>query len=271
MGCFLSTNATRGGRADAASHRVISETVAPPTTSADARPGMQGLEPRLQAAASSSRSRPRVALPSTSSQERGQAVHVGDKKFTSIHALEPAVRQALASTFNPIEALGLDDGSKFYRVTEQSRLQNGPSLEGHPQSMATVFHHEAMEPNPEYRSGVPTTKYHYDMEYEVQPYRPATVKSKDLEHPTLNVMFGSVAMQGAMRYAEKDSKEKFVLLEMTLGDLRAKGGGDVFFDAIRSDDERSIPLIVTLPKGKTVPVRVVHPHEVLQPDASDSD
>ena len=55
-------------------------------------------------------------------------------------------------------------------------------------------------------------------------------------------------------------------LEHEITDRPSVGGGKVFFDAIRSDDERSIPLIVTLPKGTAVPVKMIDPASIAHSD-----
>jgi hypothetical protein len=46
---------------------------------------------------------------------------------------------------------------------------------------------------------------------------------------------------------------------MSLGDFREAGGGQVFKDAgAVVSSEGSVPLIVTLPKGRVVPVTIIN-------------
>jgi hypothetical protein len=61
---------------------------------------------------------------------------------------------------------------------------------------------------------------------------------------------------GAMNYATSEDR---VAVMMTLGDLRAAGGGEVFLDvsARYGQDNESRALIVTLPKGASVPVTML--------------
>ena len=191
---------------------------------------------------------------------------MGGKRHTSINAMEPHVKDALLNAYDPVLALGLDNETRFYRVTEQSRVKSDKIM-GNPKSMATILHHQAVEENPRYTPGVQKEHYLYDMPHTVQPYKPVTTSAKDLPHPTLNVMQGETAAKGALSYLE----EGRTLVEMKLGDLRKAGGGDVFFDSILSGDERSIPLIVTLPKGKSVPVTTIDPNSLARHDMSDSD
>ncbi|ATG94224.1 AvrPphF family type III effector [Paracidovorax citrulli] len=69
-------------------------------------------------------------------------------------------------------------------------------------------------------------------------------------------MFGSGAYAGLRSYATSDSH---VLTMMTLGALRAAGGGEVFLDigARYGQDNDARALIVTLPEGAKVPVTIV--------------
>ncbi|MBW8833104.1 MAG: hypothetical protein JF606_27725 [Burkholderiales bacterium] len=194
----------------------------------------------------------RASLPS-----RSAAIVVGGKRHTSIDAIEEPVKEALLNTYHPVRALGLDDETRFYRVTEESRVRSD-KIVGHPRSMATILHHQAVEEDPRYMPGVEKKHYLYERPHTVQPYKPVTVSAKDLPHPTLNVMHGEAAAKGALAYLEEGS----TLVEMKLGDLRKAGGGDVFFDSILSDDERSVPLIVTLPKGQSVRVKTIDPSSI---------
>jgi len=208
----------------------------------------------------------RASLPGKSATSRAETIVVGGTRHTSIDAMNEPVKQALLNAYHPELALGLDDETRLYRVTEGWRVRSD-KIVGNPTSMATILHHQAVEEDPRYTPGVETEQYLYDRSHTVQPYKPVTVSAKDLPHPTLNVMHGEMAAKGALAYLE----DGFTLVEMKLGDLREAGGGDVFFDAILSGDERSIPLIVTLPKGKSVRVTTIDPSNIADHDLSDSD
>jgi len=144
----------------------------------------------------------------------------------------------------------------------------GGRISGNPNSIARILHHQAVEANPRYRPDAEQESYLYDTPHIIQPYQPVKAGAKDLPHPTLNVMWGPVAPHGALQYGVgmKDP----VLVEMRLGDLHTAHGGQAFFDGTLSEDARSIPLIVTLPKGQTVPVRIVDPESLAAP-SSDED
>ena len=268
MGCFVSKPATQHSYVDYSATRTSTAPTSQGSTNSsharDRSHGLQDLPQRDSAAtggASSLSNRRRATLPGTSTASQSESVKVGGRHYPSIHSVDASVKTALLETYDPVRALGLTDNSRFYRVTESKRVSQG-SIRGNPKSMASVLHHQAVEPNRHYRSGVEQTEYLYNIAHPVQPYKPAEIPAKDLAHPTLNVMWGSVAAQGALQYAQHGH----ALVEMTLGDLRRAGGGDVFFDAIRSDDERSIPLIVTLPKGTAVPVKIIDPESIASSD-----
>jgi len=263
MGCFVSKHAPQHGHTDYSATRTNTAPSSPgSTTSTPARDrshGLRDLPQRNSAAtrgpaASPLTNRRRATLPGTSGAAQAQSIKVGGRHYQSIDSVDAAVKTALLATYDPVQSLGLTNDSRFYRVTESKWVGQG-SIRGNPKSMASVLHHEAVEPNRHHNPGVAQTEYLYNIAHTVQPYKPAEIPAKDLGHPTLNVMWGSVAAQGALQYAQHGH----ALVEMTLGDLRRAGGGKVFFDAIRSDDERSIPLIVTLPKGTAVPVKVIDP------------
>jgi hypothetical protein len=87
-------------------------------------------------------------------------------------------------------------------------------------------------------------------------YTPVSMHANDLPVPSLNVMYGSTAIEGASNYM-KDKTDR-VLVKMTLGDIRSIGGGEVYFDTGAAlDDRNSTPLIITAPGN--VPVDIIHP------------
>ena len=268
MGCLISKPATQHSYADYSATRTsAAETSQGSTNSSPARNrshGLQNLPQRNSAAtggASSLSNRRRATLPGTSTASPAQSIKVGGRHYRSIDSVDAAVKTALLATYDPVLSLDLKDDSRFYRVTESKWVKQG-SIRGNPESMASVLHHEAVEPNHHYRPDVEQTEYLYNIAHQVQPFKPAEIPAKDLGQYTLNVMWGSVAAQGALQYAQ----DGHALVEMTLGALRSVGGGKVFFDAIRSDDERSIPLIVTLPKGTAVPVKMIDPASIAHSD-----
>ena len=270
MGCFVSKPSTQHSYADYSATRTnTAATTQGSTNSNPARDRGHGLQDLPQrnsagtrgASASPLSNRRRATLPGTSTASQAESVKVGGRHYRSIDSVDAAVKTALLATYDPVQSLGLTNDSRFYRVTESKWVSQG-SIRGNPKSMASVLHHEAVEPNHHHRPGVEQTEYHYNIAHTVQPFKPAEIPAKDLGHPTLNVMWGSVAAQGALQYAQHGH----ALVEMTLGDLRRAGGGKVFFDAIRSDDERSIPLIVTLPKGTAVPVKIIDPASLASSD-----
>jgi AvrPphF-ORF-2 len=189
---------------------------------------------------------PRAALPSSSSGNPGAIGLQGDsyvlrkgKSFPSVNSLPAAARAAFLQKHDPINQLHLNDNSVFYRVTERERIVDG-ALTGHPQAGARIRNHLTLAENP-YMKGA---------------FMPAEMNAMDLPDPVLNVMHGPDAYEGAMNYATSEDR---VAVMMTLGQLRAAGGGDVFLDvsARYGQDEASRALIVTLPKGAAVPVKVL--------------
>lgn len=173
---------------------------------------------------------------------------IGGVRYQSKESLASPLRESVLNGRDPVRELNLSDDSVFYRTTEGSRVKNG-KLTGNPKPMAKIIHHEVVEKNPSYES----LKHYYP---NCPPYSAPMMYATSLNQPTLNVMFGAAAELGARTYARNDPNK--VLVSMTLGDLRKAGGGKVFFDAssvVMDPDSRA--LVVTLPKGKEVPVTVV--------------
>jgi hypothetical protein len=156
---------------------------------------------------------------------------------------------------DPVRKLALTDDSVFYRVTDRQFVANS-MISGNPKSTATIRNHLALQDHPERQRIEEDIKWPGQTDEARQGLREilqvaATMQADELPDPSLNVMYGSNARSGALEYAEPYDK----LCSMTLGDLRRAGGGDVFYD-IRpvKKDRDSIPLIVTLPAGKSIPV-----------------
>lgn len=174
-----------------------------------------------------------------------------------------------------MRALNLTDTSKFYRVMdseylEPPRRQGGAFyVEGNPNSVAAVSNHLAVEVDepPLYREmrefaesqpPGPERNDMFDTLASMPPpsYRPVQMFASNLEQPSLNVMWGKEAAQGALGYLAGGPNR--VLVEMTLGDVRKAGGEHVFFDVgAPVVNEESQPLILTVPHGAKVPVRIV--------------
>ncbi|AYB54008.2 AvrPphF family type III effector [Ralstonia solanacearum] len=195
------------------------------------------------------------------------------QRYIPVEALEPALQKAYLTQHDPVKALGLTDRSVFYRALDRRYLltEGGrTALAGNANSGAHIHHHLRLLPS----SGLAN-----ETEFASQPARArerllddpmwqydlVSMVAKNLPDPTLNVMFGEQAEQGARGYAKTANH---VVVSMTLGDLRNAGGGQVFLDtraAARSDGTH--PLIVTLPEGKTIPVTIL---PAGQPGASTS-
>ncbi len=185
------------------------------------------------------------------------------QRYIPVEALEPALQKAYLTQHDPVKALGLTDRSVFYRALDRRYLLtegDRTALAGNANSGAHIHHHLRLLPS----SGLAN-----ETEFASQParvrerllddpmwqYDLVSMVAKNLPDPTLNVMFGEQAEQGARGYAKTANH---VVVSMTLGDLRNAGGGQVFLDtrtAARSDGTH--PLIVTLPEGRTIPVAIL--------------
>ncbi len=204
------------------------------------------LSPRGGHASGASGSALRATLPSPPRNhpsgiglQDGSYVLKNGRVFPSVNTLPPAERAAFLAKHDPRNQFKLSDDSVFFRVTERQWVQDG-TLSGHPRSGARVRNHFAIAENP----------------YMPGSFKPAEMDAMHLPDPVLNVMFGSDACAGLRSYATSDSH---VLTMMTLGALRAAGGGEVFLDigARYGQDNDARALIVTLPEGAKVPITIV--------------
>ncbi|WP_368355395.1 MULTISPECIES: AvrPphF family type III effector [Comamonadaceae] len=204
------------------------------------------LSPRGGHASGASSSALRAALPSPPRNhpsgiglQDGSYVLKNGRVFPSVNTLPPAERAAFLKKHHPCSQLKLNDDSLLFRVTDRQWVQDG-TLSGHPQSGARIRNHFAIAGNP----------------YMPGSFKPVEMDAMHLPDPVLNVMFGPDAYAGAMNYATSDSH---VPVMMTLGALRAAGGGEVFLDisARYGQDNDSRALIVTLPEGAKVPVTIL--------------
>ncbi len=190
-----------------------------------------------------------------------------------MEALEPALRKAYLERFDPVRALRLTDRSVFYRALDSRDLLGDgrkTKLAGNSRSGAYIHHHLRLRPTVALADKaqfevLPAMARERMLEDPLWQYESVSMHAQDLPDPTLNVLFDQHAEQGARSYAKTANH---VVVSMTLGDLRKACGGQVFLDtraAMRNDSTQA--LIVTLPAGKTVPVKIV---PAGQPEASTS-
>ncbi|WP_206956654.1 AvrPphF family type III effector [Trinickia acidisoli] len=239
-----------GGRLTAASGQAIPT---PTSRPAAMRPGLAKKPGTTAALSAPSATRTATQKPASAN---------GHIPFTS---LEPAVQEALLNRLDPIRKLGLNDDTVLYRATDKSWLKKGGkggqfTLQGNPNSVASITNHLELKRNPFHGNQKllstlpPEIRQRFDTDPSMR-YAPTATDANKLKDPTLNVMYGNRATDGAEGYANTG---KHVLVKMTLGDLRKAGGGQVFFDdSAAARGSNTVPLIVTLPAGKSVPVEIV--------------
>lgn len=185
------------------------------------------------------------------------------RQLVSVNFLAKDEQETFLNTHDPVRRLELSNESEFYRSTQIEWVKES-RIEGNPKSCARILNYQAVEKNP-FRtrledglvsSGL-TGQDLKDMHkyIDLKPrYTPVAMHADELPHASLNVMFGEGAMQAARGYGGTNS----VLVEMTLGDLRKAGGGVVFDDVSAVAGNGSLnPLIVTLPEGRSVPVKII--------------
>ncbi|KTB59294.1 AvrPphF family type III effector [Pseudomonas syringae] len=181
-----------------------------------------------------------IAGPST------QTHHVGGETLTSIYQLSASQREQFLNTHDPMREIGLNDETPLYRTTDKHYVQGG-KLAGNPQSCASIALHEELQPNP-------FARHIGALPHEARAYFPKNAHATDLKDPSLNVMVGSRARDAIRGYAHGNH----VAVKMRLGDFLEKGG-KVYSDvsSAADDGETARALIVTLPKGKKVPVEII--------------
>ena len=214
--------------------------------------------PPVQQEAAPLRTPPARAAAGASSSASTPAFTSGptDKRHIALHALSPEIQDALLDNLDPVRTLGLTDATVLYRSTHKSWLQNidgKPMLGGNPESVATINNYHVLRPN----TIDPITLRMMPPEMRDDPamkYAPTKMRANELPVPTLNVMHGARAHETA---AYGEGSKNHVLVSMTLGDLRKAGGGQVFRDVDSAAGGASaVPLIVTLPEGALVPVKI---------------
>ncbi|MCV9877494.1 AvrPphF family type III effector [Brenneria izbisi] len=171
------------------------------------------------------------------------------EELTSIRQLSSPERERFLNEYDPMRSIpGLNSESSVYRTTPREFVKNG-MIAGNPKSSARIFLHEQLNPNylSRQRMNVPIgTAY---------AYIPKESRAQDLGTPSLNVMYGSNALEATRTYAQTS---RYVTVEMRLGDFLERGG-KVYKDvsSFSADDDTAHALIVTLPKGKKVPANII--------------
>ncbi|KOP60711.1 type III effector [Pseudomonas coronafaciens pv. porri] len=184
--------------------------------------------------------------PRTTSGASGSSHAIGGQNLTSVYQLSPSQREQFLNTHDPMRAIGLNSETPVYRTTESHYVRGG-MLAGNPESCASIALHEELRPNP-YASYIGASSH------EARAYLPKQAHATDLGVPSLNVMVGSRARSAIQGY----SHGNHVAVKMRLGDFLEKGG-KVYSDISSAADngETARALIVTLPRGKKVPVDII--------------
>lgn len=200
----------------------------------------------------------------TPQASEGRIILKDGRSVPALSAQAPAVQAAFLARHDPVQTLGLTDDSVFYRTMEKSWLQKskdgkGFTLAGNPNSVAVIHNHLAVKDNPAFRpatfSSLPKETQASLMNDPIARIFPVAMRASNLPTPTLNVGHGELAAGMAKAYGRSPDH---VVVEMTLGDLRRAGGGQVFFDrSALAGNSKTRALIVTLPAGKRVPVKVI--------------
>lgn len=246
----------------------------------DTPSSFDGLERRTSP---SSIAAPRTALrtaaresesaPSGSKSQKLPVAYVtkSGREFKSVETLPAAERNEFLSANDPVRKLGLTNESKFYRIMGKGRVEPSKQhadsflIQGNPNSRATISNYLALEEPSIYKMmkdhamTQPDGPEREEMLQQLttyDSYQPAEMLASDLPEPSLNVMYGPDAAQGALNYLS--GRNDRVLVEMTLGDIRKAGGSHVLFDISAALDKKtSVPLILTLPPDAQVPVKIV--------------
>lgn len=178
----------------------------------------------------------------------------------STASLPPNVRADFLDLHDPVQKFGLTDDTVLFRITEKKYLDR-KGLAGNPKSCAQIMNHEAVTDSPLSKLSAEAMGMTQGMRNElladpVNHFAPVRMSATDLTDPSLNVMFGSGAAAGVRGYAQGSD---VAVVKMKLGDFRKAGGGTVFTDvgAMGGGSSQCRALIVTLPKGKHVPVQVI--------------
>jgi hypothetical protein len=150
-------------------------------------------------------------------------------------------RERFLNRFDPIRRLGLTEDTRLYRSTERRYIENG-TLRGHQGSVARINNYDQAKPN--------SMRHSYMQAYS---HTPVSMRARDLNVPTLNVMVGSGAMEGAEAY----SSSSHATVEMRLGDVLRQGGRVYEDTSAIADSDESRALVVTLPR-RAIPVNILN-------------
>lgn len=237
MGCLFSKPAGAtgaAGYADYASSSSENPASTPRFQATHDSPALSGLTRRSRGASAAGPSAPQSPL--------------AQRNLTSLSTLPPDMQEHFLNSYDPVRKLNLRNDSVFYRCTEKQWVKNG-AMAGHPHSGTVIDNHHFIQPDPVY-----PVMISMGLSGRRCPYMPVRMQASELNIPSLNVMYGEDALRSARNYALRGKR---VTVAMTLGDLRRAGGGEVYIDPCAAGAGTSSALIVTLPRGRTVPVRIV--------------
>jgi AvrPphF-ORF-2 len=174
--------------------------------------------------------------------------------YHALSSLPPQIQREILDYYDPVIGLKLTDDTVFYRRTKRKHIQsdadNVSVIHGNPDSIATIINYTLLDKRTD------------TSDDDAAAYDAVKTRASALPDPSFNVTYGQGGLRAAHGYqSKKDLQLDEVIIEMTLGDLRKAGGGQVF------DDDSAVvnnALIVTLPEGRAVPVRVI---ELAEADA----
>ncbi|WP_217496105.1 AvrPphF family type III effector [Brenneria rubrifaciens] len=166
----------------------------------------------------------------------------GGQTINSVYDLPYEEREEFLNAYDPVRSMGLNENTLLYRSTERRFISNN-QLKGNPNSIASISNHERVRPNP-----------YLGLIRGATPHFPVEMRASDLGTPSLNVMVGPQARGTVSLYA---SGRQNVTVEMSLGDFMREGGRVYNDSSSAMSSEYATALIVTLPRGSSVPVRIV--------------
>ncbi|MCX8966527.1 type III effector [Erwinia psidii] len=171
----------------------------------------------------------------------------GGERLTSVYQLSSKERKKFLKNHDPMKKFGLNANTPVYRTTHSRYVDENGMMAGNPESGAFVKLHEVLSPNPFAESNGFRPN-------EARAYLPRRERACNLGVPSLNVMVGPGALGSVTRYAREDH----VTTKMRLGDFLDRGG-KVYNDysAVAGDGHSTNALLVTLPEGEKVPVKIV--------------
>ena len=189
---------------------------------------------------------------------------LAEPALNRIDQLSDADRDAFLARFDPMRTLNLTGDSRLFRATEASRIVNG-RMAGNPNSKALIANHFFFQDNPaiercmRYLSRDDLSSEDHEQIRrsiaEMSPITPVQMNASELHEPSLNVMHGTDAANGVRGYS--GDRPGCVTVSMKLKDFQ-DAGGVVFRDVSSIVDGGDLsPLLITLPKGKSVPVEIV--------------